>query len=41
MPARLGGGERLFDDAAGVAERYDVSEVVGSPSVLHVRLTRS
>jgi dihydrofolate reductase len=41
-PTFLGSGERLFDsDKLGDAlKNYDVAEFVGSPSAVHVRLTK-
>jgi dihydrofolate reductase len=39
-PVLLGDGERLFDNVAGVADRYECVELVSSPAVTHASLTR-
>ena len=41
VPILLGGGERLFDNLDGGPDGYEVVELVGSPSVAHVRLARA
>jgi len=41
VPILLGAGERLFDHLDGGAERYECVELVSSPSVAHVRLSRT
>jgi dihydrofolate reductase len=40
VPVLLGGGERLFDHLEGGPVAYECVELVSSPSVAHVRLTR-
>jgi dihydrofolate reductase len=40
VPVLLGGGERLFENLDGGAERYECVELVSSPSMAHVRLIR-
>ena len=40
VPIFLGGGERLFDDLDGAMDAYECVELVSSPAVVHVRLTR-
>ncbi len=40
-PVLLGRGERLFADLDDLPQGYQVAEIVSSPSVAHVRLTRS
>jgi dihydrofolate reductase len=40
VPILLGAGERLFDDLSGAPE-YTCIELVGSPTVTHVRLARA
>jgi dihydrofolate reductase len=40
-PVLLGAGERLLDDVGTALERYAVAEVVSSPAVTHVRITRT
>jgi dihydrofolate reductase len=41
VPILLGRGERLFDHLDGGPDGYECVEVVGSPSVTHVRITRT
>jgi dihydrofolate reductase len=41
VPILLGGGERLFDNLDGGPEGYECVELVSSPSVVHVRLSRA
>jgi dihydrofolate reductase len=41
VPVLLGGGERLFDHLDGGPHGYECVEFAGSPSVAHVRLSRS
>jgi dihydrofolate reductase len=41
VPILLRGGERLFDHLDGGPEGYECVELVSSPSVVHVRLTRT
>jgi dihydrofolate reductase len=41
VPTLLGGGERLFDHLDGGPEGYECAEFVASPSVVHVRLSRT
>lgn len=41
VPILLGGGERPLDDLGAVADRYACTELVSSPSVSHVVLTRT
>jgi len=41
VPILLGGGERLFDHLDGGPEGYECVELVSSPSVVHIRLSRS
>jgi dihydrofolate reductase len=41
VPILLGGGERLFDHLDGAVDDYECVELVSSPSVVHVRLTRT
>jgi dihydrofolate reductase len=41
VPILLGGGERLFDGLDGGPHGYECVEFVSSPSVAHVRLSRS
>jgi dihydrofolate reductase len=41
VPVLLGRGERLFDQLDGGPEGYEFVEFVGSPSVAHVRLSRT
>jgi dihydrofolate reductase len=41
VPILLGDGERLLDDLGDAEERYRCTEMVGSPAVTHVRLTRT
>jgi dihydrofolate reductase len=41
VPVLLGGGERLFDNLGGGPQGYECAEFVGSPSVAHVRLSRT
>jgi dihydrofolate reductase len=40
VPVLLGGGERLFDNLAGLDESYECIEFVGSHSVAHVRISK-
>jgi dihydrofolate reductase len=40
-PVLLRGGERLFDDPSGLPAGYEVTELVGSRTVAHVRLGRT
>ena len=40
VPILLGDGERLFDHLDGGAHGYECVEIVGSPAVTHVRLSR-
>jgi dihydrofolate reductase len=37
-PILLGGGERLLDDLGDAVEGYECTELVASPSVVHVRM---
>jgi hypothetical protein len=41
VPILLGAGERLFDHLDGGPEGYECVEFVSSPSVLHVRFSRT
>ncbi len=41
VPILLGGGERLFDHLDGGPEGYECTQLVSSPAVTHVRLTRT
>jgi hypothetical protein len=41
VPILLGRGERLFDHLDGGPEGYECVEFVSSPSVAHVRLSRT
>jgi len=41
VPTLLGGGERLFDHLDGGPDGYECVEFVSSPSVAHVRLSRT
>jgi dihydrofolate reductase len=41
VPLLLGGGERLFEDVEVGPDAYECVERISSPSVIHVRLTRS
>ena len=41
VPILLGGGERLFDHLDGGPDGYECVEFVSSPSVAHVRLSRT
>ena len=41
VPFLLGGGERLFDSLDGGALGYECVELVSSPSVVHLRLSRA
>ena len=41
VPVLLGGGERLFDSLDGDALGYECVELVSSPSVVHLRLSRA
>lgn len=41
VPILLGGGERLFDHLDGAVDRYECVEMVGSPAVTHIRLSRA
>jgi dihydrofolate reductase len=41
VPLLLGGGERLFDHLDGAPAGYECVEFVSSPSVAHVRLSRT
>jgi dihydrofolate reductase len=41
VPVLLGGGERLFDQVDGAADRYECVEFVSSPAVAHVLLART
>jgi dihydrofolate reductase len=40
-PVLLGGGERFFDNLDGGAAGYQCVELIASPSVVHVRLSRT
>ena len=40
VPILLGSGERLFDHLDGGPEGYECVELVSSPSVAHVRVSR-
>ena len=40
VPILLGSGERLFDNLDGALDRYECAELVSSPRVAHVVLTR-
>jgi dihydrofolate reductase len=40
VPVLLGGGERIFDGDAAVADGYECVEMVRGTSVMHVRLAR-
>jgi len=40
VPILLGSGERLFDHLDGGPEGYECAELVASPSVAHVRVSR-
>ena len=39
-PVLLGAGERLLDDLDGAIERYECTELVSTPAVVHVVLSR-
>jgi dihydrofolate reductase len=41
VPVLLGSGERLFDNVQGGPDGYQCVEFVASPSVAHVRLSRT
>jgi dihydrofolate reductase len=41
VPILLGGGERLFDHLESGPDRYECVQLVSSPSVAHVRLSRT
>jgi hypothetical protein len=41
VPILLGRGERLFNHLDGGPERYECVEFVSSPSVAHVRFSRT
>jgi hypothetical protein len=41
VPVLLGSGERFFDHLDGGPHRYECVEFVSSPSVAHVRLSRT
>lgn len=41
VPILLGSGERLFDHLDGEPPGYECVEFVSSPSVAHVRLSRT
>ena len=41
VPILLGSGERLFDHLEGSPDRYECVPLVSSPSVVHVRLSRT
>jgi dihydrofolate reductase len=40
VPIFLGGGERLFDGIGHALGDYECAELVASPNVAHIRLTR-
>ena len=40
VPVLLGSGERLFEGIEDVADRYTLTELVTSPAVAHIRMTR-
>jgi len=41
VPVLLGAGARLFNDLDGIADGYGAVDFVSSPSVVHVRVTRT
>ena len=41
VPILLGGGERLFDHLDGAVDGDECVEMVGSPAVTHIRLSRA